>query len=556
VRSCYNCQRPLREVDFLQKTAVRVGSLDACETCAGPLLARLTPEQRRAIFLKLEGGPPPDDAVEILPPDAAPPEPGPSRRTRSAVGRASSIAARVPSGATRVPAPGPPAPTARPVALYAVVGAGVVALLAILLVLSRRSGDPTGASAGSRPSAGGSAGPRAADPALEAARAALQGARDREREQPGDAEGITRLYDEAVRAAESTPLEAEARQAREAAAERARAGIAAETTALGREVRAFRDRREFQAALDHLVAARGRRAEPDWIAAADRLVKEVRAAAEEEFGRLKAKVLESRRGGASDALARAREEIARWGMPWYVEELEKALAQETAREAGEGLAGWWKLDEAEGAYAADALGRFNGMVSGRPAWAPAGGKLGGALRFDGKDDDVRVPREPFLEPPAVTCMAWIRLDEAPGKWANILRKTWRNNSGPVAASYALQLNPNEKAPTAAAFVTGASDGADILESPAGSIVPGAWIHVAGVYDPAGPSPRKRLLVNGRPVAAKDLQKPMAYDTARTGDLYLGANGRGDERFKGLIDDVRVYGRALAPAEIEAIVSGR
>jgi hypothetical protein len=575
MRSCYNCQRPLREADFLQGRAIQVGSLDACEECAGPLLDRLDPEQRRAIFRKLEGEPPEeDDAVEVLPPDAGPPEPAPSRRTRSVASRIPSTASHPAAGrvtptashsaAGRVPpitshshGPGtPPPPPARPTALYALLGVGGAVLLALALLLLNRSDAPPESRPRPVEPAPGRTATDATDSRREAARAALQRARDRERERPDDADGIARLYDEAVQAAASTPLEAEARQARDAATARAREALAAETAALERDVRAIRDRREFQAALDHLAAVRGRRADPGWTSAADRILKEVRAAAEEEFGRLKAKVLEARRRGEGDAMAAAREEIGLWGMPWYVEELEKALAEETTRVAGEGLAGWWKLDDTEGVYAVDALGRFNGMVGGRPAWAPGGGKLGGALRFDGQDDDVRIPRESPLEPAAVTCMAWIRLDEAPIQWANVLRKTWRNNSGPVAASYALQLNPNGRAPTSIAFVTGSSDGNDILTSPGGLIAPGAWIHVAGVFDPKGPSPRKRIHINGKKVAGNDPQKPIAYDTTRSGDLYLGTNGRGDERFKGLMDDVRIYGRALSPSEIEAVAAGR
>jgi sialidase-1 len=157
---------------------------------------------------------------------------------------------------------------------------------------------------------------------------------------------------------------------------------------------------------------------------------------------------------------------------------------------------------------------------------------------------------------AVTCMAWIRLDASPDKWANVIRKTWKNNSGPSSASYALQLNPNGNAPTLLAFVTGFSNGNDILISPSGAIVTGAWLHLAGAYDPSGASPQKRLYVNGKRVVERGLTRPLAYDTTITGDLYFGQNGRGDERFKGLVDDVRIYGRALSDKEVLAMYEGR
>ncbi|UCG58897.1 MAG: PASTA domain-containing protein, partial [Phycisphaerales bacterium] len=49
------------------------------------------------------------------------------------------------------------------------------------------------------------------------------------------------------------------------------------------------------------------------------------------------------------------------------------------------LVAHWKLDEAEGNVAIDSAGDSDGEFHGNPTWQPAGGKIAGALEFDGTD---------------------------------------------------------------------------------------------------------------------------------------------------------------------------
>ena len=54
-----------------------------------------------------------------------------------------------------------------------------------------------------------------------------------------------------------------------------------------------------------------------------------------------------------------------------------------------GLVGWWKFDETNGTVAYDSSGNGNdGNLTNGPTWV--GGKIGGALSFDGGDDFVDV----------------------------------------------------------------------------------------------------------------------------------------------------------------------
>ncbi len=69
-----------------------------------------------------------------------------------------------------------------------------------------------------------------------------------------------------------------------------------------------------------------------------------------------------------------------------------------------------------------------------------------------------------------------------------------------------------------------------------------WAHVAVTYD----GTILRLYVNGTQVAT---QAQTGAITASTGALRLGGNAVWGEFFGGLIDDARIYNRALTPAEI-------
>jgi hypothetical protein len=69
-----------------------------------------------------------------------------------------------------------------------------------------------------------------------------------------------------------------------------------------------------------------------------------------------------------------------------------------------------------------------------------------------------------------------------------------------------------------------------------------WTHVAATYDGA----RIRFYVNG--VLASSTPASGTYQV-NAAPLWLGGNAVYGEHFKGKLDEVRMYNRALAPAEI-------
>jgi hypothetical protein len=105
-------------------------------------------------------------------------------------------------------------------------------------------------------------------------------------------------------------------------------------------------------------------------------------------------------------------------------------------------------------------------------------------------------------------------------------------------TYALYASTSTGQPTGQAYVGGERDARASAPIPTG-----AWTHLAATYDGA----TVRLYVNGTQVRALSASGAM---TVSTGPLKIGGNAIWSEWFAGLIDDVRVYNRALTAAEIQ------
>jgi len=192
------------------------------------------------------------------------------------------------------------------------------------------------------------------------------------------------------------------------------------------------------------------------------------------------------------------------------------------------LVAYWKLDETQGSIATDIAGGNDGTLSGEPLWQTEGGQVGGALQLDGVDDCLTTP---FILNPAdgpFSIVAWIK-GGVPGQVivSQIDSADW------------LCADPSE-----GRLMTS-------LVPPAGRIVPpplvselvitdGNWHRIGFVWDGS----HRKLYVDGV-VAAEDTQAALA---GSVNGLYIGC-GKAMELeifWSGLIDDVRIYNRAVSP----------
>jgi hypothetical protein len=198
------------------------------------------------------------------------------------------------------------------------------------------------------------------------------------------------------------------------------------------------------------------------------------------------------------------------------------------------LVGAWAFDEASGTAAKDLSGRGNGgTVSGAKRVA---GRYGKALSFDGVNDLVTVADSASLDlTTAMTIEAWVQPSKLTGSWRTVAVK-----EQPSQLSYALYAgNGNNNGNRPSGHV---NTGGDVALPGTASLGTGRWTHLASTWD----GTTIRLYVDG-----KEVSSARVTGTATTSGkpLRIGGNQVWSEWFSGLIDEVRVYNRALTAAEV-------
>jgi hypothetical protein len=200
------------------------------------------------------------------------------------------------------------------------------------------------------------------------------------------------------------------------------------------------------------------------------------------------------------------------------------------------LIGWWKLDEDMGTTAVDWSGHGNhGTFEGDPQWVP--GYDGAALEFDG-DDYVDTGNTEDLANWTLT--AWVISPAAPSS---------ASPSGPVHREKNYQFDWNHGDETyrggAAMRVGGAWHAASYMPLQANR-----WYHLAATYDGSVFNAyRDGVLITSNPA-------PSGPPDAETGTLKLGRHATSaNNYFTGIVDNVRVYNKALTAEEIKLAMRG-
>jgi len=199
-----------------------------------------------------------------------------------------------------------------------------------------------------------------------------------------------------------------------------------------------------------------------------------------------------------------------------------------------GLVGAWKFNEGGGTTAYDSSGNDNDGTIYGASWVD--GKVGKALSFDGDNDYVEIPS---VNPQkAITVCAWIK------SYDSYYKALWQ-----LISKYS-------------AYILGTS-GVDsknvcfIINSGGwqyGSCYnvsnPEEWHFFCGTYDSTIIAQRKKLYVDG---ILRDSTNPSGLIAADTGPINIGQRECcPGQIFHGIIDEVRIYNRALSEREIKAI----
>jgi len=199
-----------------------------------------------------------------------------------------------------------------------------------------------------------------------------------------------------------------------------------------------------------------------------------------------------------------------------------------------GLVAAYGFNEAAGTVqVTDASGRGNtGTISG--ATRTTAGKFGGALSFNGTSAWVTVNDAPSLDlTTGMTIEAWVKPSTVTG-WRSVVLK-----EAPGGLAYALYSGDNASHPAGYVHIS-----SDIGVTGTTAMAANVWTHLAVTYD----GTTLRLFVNGVRVRS---QSAAGAAITTSGALRIGGNAFWGEYFKGLIDEVRIYNRALSVNEIQA-----
>jgi len=184
----------------------------------------------------------------------------------------------------------------------------------------------------------------------------------------------------------------------------------------------------------------------------------------------------------------------------------------------------WKLDETEGTIAYDSASENDGTLYGEPVWQPEGGMVDGALELDGIDDYIDTDPVAELTSGPFSIFAWIK-GGAPGQ--TIISQV---NSGNLMMADSSEGKLMTELASQRGVKTLVSD--DVITD-------SDWHRVGLTWDGI----EKILYVDDMEVVSKVCNAGISDN-----GLYIGAGKRLDAEtfWSGLIDDVRIYNRAVTP----------
>ncbi len=194
------------------------------------------------------------------------------------------------------------------------------------------------------------------------------------------------------------------------------------------------------------------------------------------------------------------------------------------------VASYWKLDDGAGTFVKDHTENgTDGEFEGSPSWVT--GLFEGGLRFDGVDDAVDIPA-PGLLTDELTISGWIKRNLPQPGFAGIVFSRDQNTTSGLHFGFSNELRYTWN---------GGSFGWD-----SGLVVPNdQWVFVALVISPdeATIYMDAGSLQSATNVASHSIEE---FD----GALKLGWDPINTQRrYRGVMDEVRIYDHALTPAEI-------
>jgi len=221
------------------------------------------------------------------------------------------------------------------------------------------------------------------------------------------------------------------------------------------------------------------------------------------------------------------------------------------------LLGWWKLDDGTGTIAVDSSGNGNnGTFVGDPEWVA--GKFGSSILFDGLGGERVSLGNLDVESGAISITCWFNASnlDTPGQDPRMVSKAvggesndhfWMVSSAREGGEKRLRFRLKTNSSTTTTTLVGGNGG------PEDRVIRlNEWIHAAATWD----GTTMRIYMNAFEVGnAARGGTSVAIDPAvgaAIGNQPVGAENR---PFDGMIDDVRIYTKALTVEEIKQVMAG-
>jgi uncharacterized repeat protein (TIGR01451 family) len=206
----------------------------------------------------------------------------------------------------------------------------------------------------------------------------------------------------------------------------------------------------------------------------------------------------------------------------------------------DGLVVEWHFDEGSGGIVHDSSGNGNDGVVYGATWVK--GKYGGALEFDGVDDYVEVPDSMSLDlTQETTVEIWIKSSNMNKRWPNIFNKGTPHDLSYTLRLYDVYAQPCFQIKTINGYIYARSSE---------TLMNNKWYHLVGTYDGSS----IKLFVDGN-LNVEDSCSGNIVTNNHALVMGTASAERGYE-YPGLIDEVRIYNRALTTEEIKQHYEGK
>ncbi|MCA9135262.1 MAG: right-handed parallel beta-helix repeat-containing protein, partial [Planctomycetales bacterium] len=210
--------------------------------------------------------------------------------------------------------------------------------------------------------------------------------------------------------------------------------------------------------------------------------------------------------------------------------------------ASAGPLAYWRLDETGGTAVSDATGNgFDGTVVGNVdlnaegVFGPGGTTSLGLVQDNGY---VEVPHNDMLNAPQFSIEVWVRAADNLSTYDSVISKTtstgWSDGFGMYQNGGTLYFFVNQF-------------GTAVGANPRVVLPKDRWMHIVGTYDGV----TAKLYADGQWVGEQLIDAPLKTNTA---PLEIGRGRHSSYTWKGMLDEVAMYSRALSADEIKGLSS--